>query len=113
MPEVQAIKIVLDEPILEGQLTTAKYAFLFEPATFGDAKYGEYLEDKTSVAPNECCVNPRDRIYANVDNNKATGINDIEIDTIKNGKIYDIMGRPVNSMDKKGVYIVNGKKVVK
>lgn len=113
MPEVQAIKIVLDEPISEGQLTTGKYAFLFEPATFGDAKYGQYLNDKTSVAPNECCVNPRDRIYANVDNNKATAINDIENDSINNGKVYDIMGRPVNSMEKKGIYIVNGKKYIR
>ena len=42
----------------------------------------------------------------------GTGITNIHID-VNSSDIFDLQGRHVESMDKKGVYIVNGKKVVK
>jgi hypothetical protein len=39
------------------------------------------------------------------------GIDDVATDVPATSKIYDLTGRPVNAVNKKGIYIVNGKKV--
>lgn len=47
---------------------------------------------------------------------ETTGINDIETETTVNGKVYNLNGQYVgNSLNglKKGIYVVNGKKVIK
>ena len=41
----------------------------------------------------------------------TTGINGITADQLKNGEVYNIQGQKVNAANK-GVYVVNGKKVV-
>jgi hypothetical protein len=40
-------------------------------------------------------------------------INDIEAETKADGSIYDLSGRKVNNSNAKGIFIINGKKVVK
>lgn len=42
-----------------------------------------------------------------------TGINEIEAETQKNGKLYDLNGRELKKATVKGIYIENGQKVVK
>ena len=47
---------------------------------------------------------------------ETTGINNIETETTVNGKVYNLNGQYVgNSLNglKKGIYVVNGKKVIK
>ena len=44
---------------------------------------------------------------------EATGVNEvIEVNGVNDGSFYDLSGRKVNAPTKKGVYILNGKKVV-
>ncbi len=43
----------------------------------------------------------------------ATGINNVGTETSADKVAYDLSGRRVNTADKRGVYIVNGKKVLK
>jgi len=40
----------------------------------------------------------------------TTGINGISADDLKNGNVFDVKGQKVNTIQKKGLYIVNGKK---
>ena len=42
----------------------------------------------------------------------ATGIADVKIDNTTNGAIYDLSGRRVNTPQRKGIYIQNGKKIL-
>ena len=47
-------------------------------------------------------------------NNEATGISEIDNKpSTVNSHIYDLQGRRINSQLKKGIYIINGKKIVK
>lgn len=57
----------------------------------------------TDILPDES------RIILNFD--EATGIDSVTRDALKDGKVYDLNGRQVKTA-KKGVFIVNGKKVV-
>ena len=109
----KVLRLVLDEPIVEGSFAKNLYAVVIEAGTFGDANFAKYLADKTSVSAQSCRVNPRKTISYNVDNEAATGIDEINIDSAKKNVIYDLMGRRVQSMSRPGIYIVNGKKVVK
>lgn len=109
----KVLKLVLDNPIAEGSFAKNLYAVVIEEGTFGDANFAKYLADKTSVSAKDCRVNSRLTISYNVDNEAATGIDEISIDSAKETIIYDLMGRRVKSMTRPGIYIVNGKKVVK
>lgn len=111
-----AIRLVLDEPYLGGELQYAAglYAFDIPAATFGDANFGRYLQGDPSVDPSQCKVNPRiTNCSFQLDNSLAitTGVKNVFIDS-NIPVIFDLQGRRVQNMDKKGVYIVNGQKVV-
>jgi len=108
-----ALKLVLDNPIVEGDLKAGMYTIILSPGTFGDANFKKYLDDKTSISPSECSVNADRRLHYTVDNDKATGIDEVTTDTNRPTVIYDLMGRRVQDMSRPGIYIVNGKKVVK
>lgn len=109
---VSALIIELDKRIEEGGLKPGKYSFLIEAATFGDSNYGLYLEDKTTVDPAACRVNPFLKITFKVDNALAASIDSIEIGNASGGAVYDLNGRKVNNVSKTGIYIINGKKVM-
>ena len=108
-----AYKIVFDSPIAEGELKADTYTFIIAPATFGDNHFGKYLADKTSIKASLCYVNSLIEFPYQVDNSQATSIKEITSDSSKEAVIYDLMGRRVQSMSRPGIYIVNGKKVVK
>ena len=108
-----AYKIVFDTPITEGELKADNYTFFIEAATFGDANFGKYLADKTSVSSSICYVNPAIKVPFYVNNGQATGIKEVSSDTNHPTVIYDLMGRRVKEMTQPGIYIVNGKKVIK
>ena len=108
-----AYKIVFDSPIAEGELKADTYTFIIAPATFGDNNFGKYLADKTSIKASLCYVNSVIEFPYKVDNSQATSIKEITSDSSKEAVIYDLMGRRVQSMSRPGIYIVNGKKVVK
>jgi hypothetical protein len=111
-----AIKFVPDIPIKEGDLDNwaGYYTYYCEAGAFGDANYGRWLANPSSVNPADCRVNPLLTVgnyYVNNDR-IPTAINNVSIETGSN-EIFDLQGRRVQNMDKKGVYIVNGRKVVK
>ncbi len=110
--KLYACQFVLDEPIETGDLETGKYTIILEEATIGNANFGKYLADPTSVKKSQCNVNPRLTFDYNVDN-KATAITDINADGNAEKVIYTITGRRVKNMNAPGIYIVNGKKVLK
>ena len=105
--------LVFDTPIREGELKANSYAIVILKGTFGDTNFGKFLEDKTTTQASDCHTNPRMTITIEVDNDKATGIEQVVNSTEKNNVIYDVQGRKVKQMNRSGIYIVNGKKFVK
>lgn len=104
-------KLVFDEPIKEGELKQDIYTFVMQPATFGDRNFFRYISGESCVSASQCHVNAIS--YSPYRNVIPTGIKDITVDTDRPTVIYDLMGRRVQSMTRPGIYIVNGKKVVK
>lgn len=113
MEENPALKLVLDKEIKSGDLKADSYSYVIKAGTFGDANFGKYLEDKRSVDPADCRVNSFMTLTVKVDNS-ATAIREIESDA-NDGKtvIYDLAGRRIKAITTPGIYIINGKKVVK
>lgn len=108
----EAYQIEFDKPIAEGELKAGKYIFVIPDATYGDYNFGKYLKDPSSVKASDCYVNKEDRFPFSVDNT-ATGINGITTGDSVEKKIYTLQGIRVSKMTTPGIYIVNGKKVVK
>lgn len=108
-----SIRLVLDTPINEGTLKSGLYAITYPDATYGDKNFGKYLTDNSSIKKKECKVNRADHWYLYVNNAAVTNIN--SINSNKNGRnvIYDLQGRRIEKITQPGVYIVNGKKVIK
>ena len=111
-----AIKFVPDKPLKAGDLKNSPgiYGYYCPEGTFGDANYGAWL-DGASVEEESCRVNPSDYIVSYQVNNTyaSTGISNITVDDTESSVIYDMQGRRVSDMSRKGVYIVNGRKVVR
>ena len=108
--DVKALKLVLDTPINKGDLQTGHYAFVFEPATFGDSNFRTWLADNSYTG--SCVVNSRFAYDYNIDNEKATGISTVFVDGTSES-VYTLDGRKLNGKPTtKGIYIVNGRKVV-
>ncbi len=72
---------------------------VFEPAVPGAG----LLWDTSSLSTDGCI-----RVIAD-----PVGINEVRADERRNNKIFDLSGRRLYDMDRNGVYIVNGKKVMK
>ena len=116
--EVYALKFVPDTPLQAGDLNNfpGTFTFTFEAAAFGDANYGKWRENPASIAASACKVNPEMAGPSFQINNETgydpTAIRNLLNKDAKNGIIFDLYGRRVENMKKKGVYIVNGKKLV-
>lgn len=108
----EAYQIEFDKPIAEGELKAGKYIFVIPDATYGDYNFGKYLKDPSSVKASDCYVNKEDRFPFSVDNT-ATGIHGVTTGDNVEKKIYTLQGIRVSKMTTPGIYIVNGKKVVK
>ena len=70
--------------------------------------------DGQTIAENECylkCDAPSDIICLSPED--ATGIGEMKSDddSMHTDAIYDLSGREINSKLRKGIYIVNGKKI--
>lgn len=113
LPESYVYQIVFDTPIERGDLRTGVYNIIMEEGTIGDENFHDFLEDHTSVKKADCKVNERYVFAFNVDNNKATAITDVNAADNADKTIYTITGRRVENMNAPGIYIINGKKVVK
>lgn len=113
MPNVYACKMVFEKPIEKGDLKTDTYNVIMEAATIGDINFGRYLDGASDVKESDCNVNVRYLFTFKVDNNKATAITDLNADDNAEKVIYTISGRRVKNMTAPGIYIVNGKKVIK
>lgn len=108
----EAYQIEFDKPIAEGELKAGIYIFVIPDATYGDYNFGKYLKDPSSVKASDCYVNKEDRFPFSVDNT-ATGIHGVTTGDNVEKKIYTLQGIRVSKMTTPGIYIVNGKKVVK
>ena len=109
-----AIKFVPDTPLKAGDLTNSPgiYGYYCPVGTFGDANYGGWMEGG-QVNPEECHVNSKGIIISyTIDNSLVTGINNVSSPE-ESQPIFDLQGRRVQNIDKKGIYVVNGRKVVK
>lgn len=106
------LKLELDTPIEAGSLSSGIYGIVYEEATFGDLNFGKYLKDPTSIKKSECKVNQRPELSFYV-NKSETGITNAGNAVDKPTTIYDLQGRRVEKMTRSGIYIVNGRKVVK
>lgn len=116
--EVYALRFVPDKPIQAGDLSNfpGLYRVVFETAAFGDANYGKWLANPSSVAAADCKVNPEmaGPTYQ-IDNDKGydpTAIRTVTFGDADSQVIYDLNGSRIERVTKKGVYIVNGKKVI-
>ena len=108
-----AYQIVFETPITAGELSSDEYyTFYISPATFGDENFGKYINGDASIKAADCKVNSLIRNTFYIDNT-PTGIKEVSTDTNRPTAIYDLMGRRVQDMSRPGIYIVNGKKVVK
>ena len=71
---VKAIRLKLDKDFVLGDLKNEPGLYLcyIPEATFGDANFGEYLKDPTSVRPEDCIVNSASSsIQFNIDDGNA------------------------------------------
>lgn len=106
-----ALKLVWDEPIDLVKVRTTQYTFIIPEGAFGDANYGKYLKNSSSVASSACTVN--DSYTKTYDiNSELAGIDNIQKSNNAPKVIYDLQGRRVERVTKTGIYIVNGKKMV-
>lgn len=116
--EVYALKFVPDTPLQAGDLNNfpGTFTFTFEAAAFGDANYGKWRENPASIAASACKVNPEMAGPSFQINNETgydpTAIRNLLNKDAKNGIIFDLYGRRVETSMQKGVYIMNGKKIV-
>lgn len=113
--EVYALRFVPDTPLMGGELDNAPgiYGFFLDVAAMGDANYGKWLNNPNSVAPSACRVNPEMAGPTfQINNDTGTGIETVILDNTDTKDFYDLQGRRVDNISKKGVYIINGKKVV-
>ena len=106
------LKIVYDESLADKlPLKNDDYTLVIGRAAYGDENFNKRQNGDTSIPESECRVNQR-VLYNNltVDNNITGVINNINLSGEK--RVYfDLQGRRVSSPTK-GVYILNGKKVV-
>lgn len=101
------------DPFTAGELKKGIYRIVVEENTIGDVNFGKYMSGDTTVKPSDCKTNEAIGLNVNIDADKAAaGIDSIEMDTTGEKVIYDITGRKLQSADKPGLYIINGKKVV-
>ena len=109
----KALKLVLDEPFVTNELYYKPGIYFLEipAAAFGDDNFGKWLKNNNFTGT--CVVNKESKNYFcwQVVPGSPTGIDDITSEPAER-EIYDLSGRRVEKMKRKGVYIVNGKKVV-
>lgn len=114
-----------EKNLLEGTLFPKNIAMDAYVLANGANGVGLYKATKNQ-ANNTAFLNNANKIYLpaensnnaasysfNFDWNGTTGIEGIEAEGAKNGEIYDITGRRVKAITAPGIYIVNGKKVIK
>ena len=107
-------KLVYDVKPLPEKLNNGNYRLIVPVGTFGDINYAKYLgvvalqDGESKPKKSDCNVNLRIDWQFSID--ETTGINNIFTDSSK--VIYDLQGRRVTDTSKKGMYIINGKKVV-
>ena len=85
---------------------------VFPEASFGNEVFGQWLNGE-DVKESDCIVNGRIGMTFKIDNQAATGIKNFSVDNAQEKVIFDLQGRRVAAMTGKGIYIVNGKKVIK
>lgn len=89
-----------------------KYLVAVKAASFGDQNFAKYLNNPSSIAMHDCHVNGGILISCIVKNN-ATGIENVDMKSLKHNTIFDLSGRRVENMSTPGIYIINGKKFIK
>lgn len=105
MAEFQLFPLTLDKDCNNAKAAEA-YAEVEKALEAANAKKGNATEDDIAALQNAY-----DK-YTKAINDITTGIGNIKAETNKSDKVYDLQGRRVYNMQK-GVYIVNGKKIIR
>lgn len=112
---VGVIKVVLEKEIEPSSIYPGTYVYIIQPATFGDANFGLYLEGNPAVEKSDCHVNNYLNYPFTVDNEAAdaiTAINEVGAGAAPQGVVYDLQGRRVQNVGRPGIYVKNGRKFV-
>ena len=117
--EAATISSLLKGTVAATDITPAGTAYVLSAP---DSKVGLYQATLTDGA----FLNNANKAYLDVTNsngiasysfnfdwNGTTGVEDVEAEGAQDGAIYDITGRRVKAITAPGIYIVNGRKVVK
>lgn len=120
---VAASGTAIDGNLLKGQTntgnvaasTTGKYHYVFGYKTSDATEFGFYnLKDDTEVAAGKAYLETTTalgRALRIVFGDEASGINDMKREATSNNRFYNLSGQEV-AQPTKGLYIVNGKKVI-
>ena len=98
--DAKALNIMLSAP---DNARTSKQFFSKEASSFNNSNYSTFVVPDEDLVP-MLIVSYRNPLYTDIEETIAIPVND--------EKIYDLRGNQVKTMSK-GVYIVNGKKILK
>ena len=86
---------------------------IMEPFKIGDVF--DYGKNQTLYVPKGCKAKYQEvsgwKRFKNIEENETLGIDDIAVEDVKDGAVYDLQGNRVTN-PVKGIYIKNGKKVI-
>lgn len=127
-PTFKSVTISVTTPIVKGN-DDYKFVGTYSPKTINEGEFGKIWgvtaegklakinEGTTMKGLRAYFVFPTNTAAAKLNfDGETTGINNIETNAAVNGKVYNLNGQYVgNSLNglKKGIYVVNGKKVIK
>lgn len=89
--------------------------FITLPLVAGDIADGDITAQMTNIiiaSVDAQQMNTVTEATVNITVGAATGIKGITAEQLKAGEVYDLQGRKVTAVNSKGIYVVNGKKVV-
>ncbi|MGI6224384.1 MAG: Ig-like domain-containing protein [Prevotella sp.] len=108
-----ALKLVWDQEIDMTAIRTTEYTFVIPEGAFGDGNYAKYLENPSNISSSECTVNDSYTKTYSINSEISDGIEGLEVNDDSNSVIFDLQGRRIKKITRAGIYIINGKKVIK
>ena len=103
------LKVVFDSEF--PSLDKGEYTFIIEEGAFGDEKFHQYQNGDSILKPADCKIN--NQFFKNVTiDNTITDIDNISANYSNTSTAFDLTGRRIGNKKQKGLYIVNGRKLL-